>query len=230
MEKGRSLLDKMKGYKYSSSNMKDAIFKTFHNDMIGIGNFYSSENNKGVCHQQTLSFERENKGMNLIKVKGREPRYFHSKGSSHYYLIKPEGNLPNDFNYLSCEGKVDALVNVNSRVVDPSFKVDELLSTSDYVIDEFTNNLPEGHGAIFKNREYRPLIMLDNSRLLHVGMLDGNFGLFLQEEGKMLNNSGIPLEKLSQISNIVKGNPSAVEIVSNLNRAYVDFKFPCGRR
>lgn len=223
MKKRHDLLSKMKDYKYGNYKMDNLKFNKM-GEFIEISGFFLGEGKMGVCNEQNSYFAKENSDLGLVKVKGTEPKYFREKNDTHYFLVKPLKKLPKDFYSLSSDIQKDVLNNSDPYVVDASFKVVDSLEKSKYTINSIVEDFPLFDDVILSNGKINPIGIKSSGELLYIGMNNDEVRVFTQDKGSSDISEGVPLEKLSRLGSIVKGDQELGIVISKLSNAYIDYK------
>jgi hypothetical protein len=225
----KDLLKGMEDYRYGRFNLLKNNFNfsyTFKGN-VKIKNFYrNDEIREGDCVKLTNDFCLQNYDLDLIKVGGNEPKYFHEPISNHFYAIFFAENRPINFWETSFEDKCNLIRESNPFVVDPSFKLVVPFNESGYFIKNFyLHEIRNSSDLVFeKEKDYVgvPLGLKRNGELVSLGKRNGKIGLNFKFSGYKIHNY-VNLENTSFVRGNLLGNEVLQLICVNLSKKYVEF-------
>lgn len=225
----KDLLKRMEGYRYGRFNLlkNEFYFKYFLDGGLEIKNFYLGDKfGEGDCVKLTNDFCIKNKDLNLLKVEGKEPRYFNSDNANHIYSLFYEKKLPKHFWKFGIDEKIDFVNKSDFYIVDPSFKLIKFFRDSGYEIDNFFNGgliNPNSLDLFLENYTGVPLGVNSNNELLYLGKLNNKVSLHFQNIFYKDINKSIYLNETSRIRGNLLGEDDLQSICVNLSKKYVEF-------
>ena len=137
-----SIKDLVKDYKYGQYTILDNKFEIEYNPlthMYFFKNLYNHEalSLKGTCTELNITanaeIESKHPKYNLTRVQVTEPKFFHDDEDKHWALLVSEKKLLNTTKPADKKG-IEKIVMQDPTLVDPSLKIVERLSETQYKI------------------------------------------------------------------------------------------------